>query len=225
MVVDGVDGLGAAVTTRLAAEGADVAYTYRCGTETEDLTTSLSRRRHRRGFAVAADHGVPAHAGAVVARIVQHFGRLDVVVVAGVDLPTDPCPTLLAAVPFLPDGARIVTIAPALDSPLLLRHRRTATDTATAAGCIGFAVGLARDLLSRAITVNLVLLSGRKVAASSRADHDGPARVPGVVAFLVGPDAGGVTGSQLFLDVSPITKSPGRHSGCLPGGSHADPPA
>jgi 3-oxoacyl-[acyl-carrier protein] reductase len=85
MVTGGSRGIGAAIATRLAAEGADVGYTQTKLPMGGEPTLNAIERHGRRGLTVQADHAVSEQSAAAVDRIVAHFGRLDILVnVAGI---------------------------------------------------------------------------------------------------------------------------------------------
>jgi enoyl-[acyl-carrier protein] reductase III len=73
-------GIGHAVARRLAADGADCAITYRREEARAREVVREIERGGRRAHAFALDLGEPARAGAVVARVADTFGRLDILV-------------------------------------------------------------------------------------------------------------------------------------------------
>jgi enoyl-[acyl-carrier protein] reductase III len=73
-------GIGRAIARRLAADGADCAITYRREEAQAHQVVQEIERLGRRARAFALDLGEPTSAGAVVARIAETFGRVDVLV-------------------------------------------------------------------------------------------------------------------------------------------------
>ena len=64
----------------MAAEGADVGFTYHTGQDEAQQVATQVRALGRRVLTVQADLGEPAAAGAVVEAVVGEFGRLDILV-------------------------------------------------------------------------------------------------------------------------------------------------
>jgi 3-oxoacyl-[acyl-carrier protein] reductase len=73
-------GIGAEIVRRLAAEGADVAFTYRSGKDEAEQVAGQVRRLGRRALTIQADLAEASAAAAVVDAATGEFGRLDVLV-------------------------------------------------------------------------------------------------------------------------------------------------
>jgi 3-oxoacyl-[acyl-carrier protein] reductase len=80
LVTGGSRGIGAEIVRRLAAEGADVGFTYRTGQDEAGQVAAQVRDLGRRAFTVRADLAEPAAAAGVVDAVMGEFGRLDILV-------------------------------------------------------------------------------------------------------------------------------------------------
>lgn len=79
-VTGGSRGIGAGIVRRLAAEGADVAFTYtHSATQAEALVAELAGTG-RRALAIQADSGDTTAIRAAITGTVAQFGRIDVLV-------------------------------------------------------------------------------------------------------------------------------------------------
>lgn len=174
LVTGGSRGIGAAIATRLAELGADVAITYAQSKDRADEVVGRIEAHGRRGLAVRADS---ADAGDVVSSVEQaavEFGRLDILVNnAGVfpfgpidEVPVEEIDRTLniharavylasqAAVRRMSGGGRIISIGSNLAERVPFSGVTLYSMSKSA--LIGFTRGLARDLGDRNITVNLV---------------------------------------------------------------------
>jgi NAD(P)-dependent dehydrogenase (short-subunit alcohol dehydrogenase family) len=175
LITGGSRGIGAAIATRLAADGADVAITYQRNADGAAKVLGEVRALGRRATAIAADSADPDAVRGAVETTVGELGRLDVLVNnAGIFAhgPFDevsveefdrtfaihvraPFVAAQAAAAHLPDhDGRIITIGSDL------AERTPFPGIALYAGSksalVGLTKGLARDLGPRGITVNLV---------------------------------------------------------------------
>lgn len=231
-VTGGSRGIGAAIVRRLAAEGADIAFTYARSAEKAGQVAGAVEAEGRRALAIRADNRDPDSVRAAVEQAAKTFGGLDILVnsagiyeEASIDQLTleDFDRTLdvnlraafiasRAAVDHMPDGGRIVAIG----SNLAVRvpFPGISLYAMSKSALIGLTKGLARDLGSRGITANVVHPGStdtdmnpatgegadvqRSIMAIPR--FGDPAEVAGLVAWLAGPQARGVTGAEFTID-------------------------
>jgi len=174
VVTGGSRGIGAAITKRLAADGASVAFTY---AKSADAAASVVKEIERTGgkaIAIQADAADADAVKAAVEKAVAQFGRLDVLVnSAGTAIPKPFEETTLeemdrvidinvrgvfiatqAALKHMKSGGRIIMIGSAVG------ERVAAPGLVPYAGTKGavkmFSQALAREIGSRGITVNNV---------------------------------------------------------------------
>jgi len=139
LVTGGSRGIGAAIVRRLAADGADVAFTYNTGHQEADKVAADVRAGGRHAVAFEADLARPEAAAEVAPVAVRELGKLDIIVNnAGVtfwrplaDIPLEEFDRLVAVdarAPFLmmqaathhlADGGRIINISSAVTSTAL----------------------------------------------------------------------------------------------------------
>jgi len=173
-VTGGSRGIGAAIVTRLAGEGADVAFTYVSKPDLADDVATAARALGVRAMAMKADG---ADAEAVVGAVEQtaaEFGGIDILVnSAGVAAmaPVDDYPledfdrtvavnlraafvATQAAVKHMKSGGRIIMIGSC--NADRMPFGGGAVYAMSKAALVGLVKGLARDLGTRGITVNNV---------------------------------------------------------------------
>ena len=80
LVTGGSRGIGAGIVRRLAAEGADVGFTYRTGKDEAERVAGQVRGLGRRVLSVQADLAEPTAPAAVVDVMAGEFGSLDLLV-------------------------------------------------------------------------------------------------------------------------------------------------
>jgi 3-oxoacyl-[acyl-carrier protein] reductase len=174
LVTGGTRGIGAAISRRLAAEGASLMMTYLSRSHDADSLVSELLATGADAIAVQSDVAQPASIIEAVRYTVERFGRLDYLVNnAGLSIvgPLEDYPpeafdrifSVNVRAPFLAaqcaakvmtDGGRIVTIGSIIAD-------RTPGGGATLyaaskSALLGLTRGLARDLGPRRITVNLI---------------------------------------------------------------------
>jgi 3-oxoacyl-[acyl-carrier protein] reductase len=174
LVTGGSRGIGAAIATRLAELGADVAITYAQSKERADEVVDAIKAHGRRGLAVKADSAAAGEVVAAVNQATEHFGRLDVLVNNAGIFPFGPIDDVSleevdrtlgiharavylasqAAVRHMTNGGRIISIGSNLAERVPFSGVTLYSMSKSA--LIGFTKGLARDLGERGITVNLV---------------------------------------------------------------------
>jgi len=232
LVTGGTRGIGEAVVRRLAREGAAVAFTYLTSQDRAQQIVKEIEADGGRALALQADSADPDAVLAAVQSTADELGGLDILVnsagvevaqplgemtAAGIDrsLAIHVRAVLLAAqaaTAHLPAGGRIITIGSAVadrvPAPGLTLY---ATNKAALSG---LTKGLARDLGSRGITVNLVQPgptdTAMNPAAGPAADpqrqitalgrYADPDDIAAAVAFLASAQADYVTGATIAVD-------------------------
>ena len=174
-IITGADsGIGRAVALAFAREGADVLISYLNEHEDARETQRLVEEAGRKAVLVPGDLQDPAHCRAIVARAVEAFGRVDILVNNAAhqasfqsleDISDEECELTFrtnihamfyltkAAVPHMPEGSSIInttSVNADTPSPQLLAY-------ATTKGAIqNFTGGLAQLLAEKGIRVNCV---------------------------------------------------------------------
>jgi 3-oxoacyl-[acyl-carrier protein] reductase len=175
LVTGGSRGIGAAIVRRLAAEGANIAFTYaRSAEKAEALAAEINAAGGGRAIAIAADSAQAADIIGAVNKTVAEFGGLDILVNnAGIYIGKDfqehtieeynqimtvnvkaVYVAALEAVKHLQAGGRIITIGSNMGDNAI--GPQTTLYTMSKSALQGFTRGLARDLGPKGIAVTLV---------------------------------------------------------------------
>ncbi|MPZ19284.1 MAG: SDR family oxidoreductase [Luteitalea sp.] len=232
LVTGGSRGIGASIAMRLGNEGANVALTYARSEEKARAVVSDIEAAGRRGLAIAADNADPAALDAAVEQTVAALGRLDILVNNAGIFSAGLLETVTlqdfdaamavnvravfiaskAAAGHMGQGGRIISIgsnlAERVPGPGLSVY------AASKAALVGLTKGMARDLGSRGITVNVVHpgstdtdmnpaegpLADEQRSLMAIPRYGEPHDVAGLVAWLAGPDGRFVTGAALTID-------------------------
>ncbi len=232
LVTGGSRGIGAAIALALADKGADVAITYERSADRAAEVVRAIEGKGRKAIAIQADSADPAAVKRSVDEAAQALGGLDILVNnaaialygAIADVSVEQIDALLdvnvrspllasqAAIPYLQAGGRVITIGS-------VGAERIVGDTGTVyfmtkSALHSFTRGLARELGSRDITVNLVQPGSTDTdmnpANGDFADfqraliplgrYGEPEDVAAAVAFLASPAAKHITGTVLTVD-------------------------
>ncbi|HHX4057132.1 MAG: 3-oxoacyl-ACP reductase family protein [Burkholderia contaminans] len=229
IVFGGSRGIGAAIARRLAADGADVAFTYVSAPERAQETAAAIEAHGRAALAIRADSADADAIRQAVAQAVERFGRLDVVVVnAGIlklgevaDVSVDDLDRMLAVnvrgvflavqagAAHLARGGRIVTIGS--NTAVRSGHPGSSVYSMTKAAVAVMVKGIAVDLAPRGITVNNV--QPGPVETDMTAAHLDRIRpliplqragsadeIASLVSWLASAESGYMTGSSLTID-------------------------
>jgi 3-oxoacyl-[acyl-carrier protein] reductase len=234
LVTGGSRGIGAAIAKELADQGADVAISYAASADKADAVAKQLQSKGVRASAYKADQGDTKQVEDLVRRVAKEFGRIDILVNnAGVfagaaidDTNADKAAlqnlfavnvggvnaAVRAAVPFMGDGGRIITIGSVAgdESP----WQGVADYSATKAAVAAYTRGWARDLGPKGITVNNVQpgpidtdmapkegpLEELLRTGTALGRYGKPEEVAAAVAFLASPAAGYITGTSLNVD-------------------------
>ncbi len=233
-------GIGRAVCVRLAEEGAEVVVTSQTLANVEETCRLVEATAGRAAWGLQLDVGDPVAVDDVVSQVVARFGRIDVLSLnAGIELHHGPSVVettddeweqifrvnvtgmfyvCRAAIPHLPDGSSIVTMA-SINS--FIAWENDAPYTATKGAVLQFSRALALELAPRAIRVNAVcpgvietpltqyFLDRSDDPVSLRAEYEAaaplnrmgtPEEVANCVLFLASDESTFVTGSALVVD-------------------------
>ena len=174
LVLGGTRGIGRAIVDRLAAEGARVAFTYAQSAKLADEITAGHAAHGREALAIRADSGVTEDVQTAVARTVEAFGGIDILVVNSSLLIASPLTSysvddfqrvldinvrgafvaVTATIPHMKPGGRMITIG----SNVAVRTGLPGFSvyTLTKAALAGFVRAASLDLAPLGITINNV---------------------------------------------------------------------
>jgi 3-oxoacyl-[acyl-carrier protein] reductase len=229
LVFGGSRGIGAAIVTRLARDGHDVAFTYVSREDSARGLVSAVERDGGRAVAIRADSADPAAIVAAVDEAVRSFGRLDVAVVNAGVLRLGPIEgyrledldqtldvnvrgvflSIQAAVARMGDGGRVITIGS--NTAVRTGHVGSSVYAMSKAAVAAMVQNLALDLAPRRITINNIQPGPTEtdMTADSAAavrkfvplDRLGqPAEIASLASWLAGEESGYMTGSSLTID-------------------------
>ena len=175
VVTGGSRGIGRAIVLRLAAQGADVAFSYRGNAAAAEETATAVRALGRRALPVQGDVSQPEAADALVKAALEAFGKVDILVnnagitrddlimrmsveawqdVINTNLSGAFYATKAVTRPMLKaKGGRIINITSVSGQA---GQTGQANYSAAKAGLIGLTKATARELASRGITCNAV---------------------------------------------------------------------
>jgi 3-oxoacyl-[acyl-carrier protein] reductase len=175
IVTGGSRGIGKSIALRLAAEGADILFTYASNEAAANETVKEIEALNRKVIAIKADASSATNANEVVEKAISAFGKIDILVNnAGITRDTllmrmseedwdAVLDTNLKGVFLLTKAAirpmmsakrgKIITISSVVG---LVGNPGQANYCASKAGVIGFSKSLAKEVGSRGITVNVI---------------------------------------------------------------------
>jgi 3-oxoacyl-[acyl-carrier protein] reductase len=232
LVTGGSRGIGAATAKRLASDGADVAITYVSSPDKANAVIDEIKKLGRRGIAIQADSADANAVKAAVEKTAAELGRLDILVnnagifvaaafdessLADMDRLWNvnvraPIVAIQAAIKHMQEGGRIITIGSCLGERVSFPG--VTLYSMTKAAVVGLTRGLARDLGSKGICVNVVEpgpidtdmnpASGEgaadQAAATALGKYGKPEDVADMVAHLAGESGRNITGAAFLVD-------------------------
>jgi 3-oxoacyl-[acyl-carrier protein] reductase len=232
LVTGGSRGIGAAVALRLARDGAHVAITYAHSSEKARAVVDSIWAGGHRAIAIAADNANSAKVEDAVKQTVKEFGRIDILVNNAGIFPVGSIETLSVeafdetfsinvrsafvasktASAHMGDGGRIISIgsnfAERVPTPGLSLY------AASKAALVGLTKGMARDLGTRGITVNVVQPGSTNTDMNPANGPHSPQQIgrmaiprfgeatdiAELVSWLAGSESQFVTGAALTID-------------------------
>ncbi|WP_454694567.1 3-oxoacyl-ACP reductase family protein [Achromobacter aegrifaciens] len=232
LVTGGTRGIGAAIVRRFAERGADVAFTY---ARSDQAATDYAHELGKTGakvLAIKADSRDPAAVRSAVEQTAGELGRLDILVNSAGVFPYGPVEdatleeiddTLAiharavfvasqAALAYMGSGGRIISIGSCFAQRV--PYGGVTLYAMSKSALIGFTKGLAREVGSRGITVNIVdpgstdtdmnPADGPTVAAELELmavkRYAKPEEIAAAVGYLAGAESQFITGASLAID-------------------------
>lgn len=228
LVTGGSRGIGAAIATRLAAEGADVVITYSKSAPAAEKVVAEIRAKGRRAEAIQSDASKPETAKGLIAKVIGKFGRIDILVnnagiYAGADNLEGFDQTLAVNLRtvfvlvqeagwVMAQGGRIINIGSVLGEMVPFPGQQAYATSKFAVQ--GLTRAAARDLGPKGVTVNCVQpgpidtemnpadgeqAAGMK-AVTALGRYGKPEEIAAAVAFLASAEASYITGASLNVD-------------------------
>jgi 3-oxoacyl-[acyl-carrier protein] reductase len=229
LLLGGSRGIGAAIVSRLAADGAKVAFTFSTSPDRAEALVAGLAQDQGEAIALQADSGDSAQVKAAVDQTLQRFGRLDILVVnAGIlrtatidQFALEDFDRMVAvnlrgvfaalhyAAPQLSKGGRIITIGSNVAVRVGFPGARVyAMSKAAVAGLVK---GAAIDLAPRGIAVNNIQpgptttdmtkdLAAFVLPLIPLGRMGETREVAGLVSYLARDEAGFITGASLTID-------------------------
>jgi len=227
-------GLGVALAQALADQGANVAITYAASAAKADAVVASLREKGVKALAIQTDQADATQAEPVIQKVLKEFGSLDILVNnAAVAVQGQPVGSpdrdytaldrmwdinvhgvvayIRAAAKVLSDGGRIITIGSAITARV--GFAGAADYAATKSAITGYSKGVARDLGSRNITVNVIqagLMDTDMAAEAGVAASLFPSlaiqrfgaleEVAAVATFLASPESAYITGAEISVE-------------------------
>lgn len=231
-ITGGGRGMGAAISKRLAEEGATVVLTYSKSREKAEAVAAEIKANGGQASAVKADSIDPKALTAAIQKTITELGPIDILVNnAGIYVGKEfESHTLqdyeeimainvraiyvaaLAVSPRMPNNGRIITIGSNMADNAV--SPQTTLYTMSKAALVGFTKGLARDLGSKGITVNLVQpgpintdmnpsdteLADLMRSRMALSDYGTGEDIAGLVAYLASEEGRFITGTAITID-------------------------
>lgn len=196
LVTGGSRGIGAAIATRLARDGADVAVTYQHAADQAARVVGEIERTGRRGLAIAADSADPHAVTRAITDTAGGLGHLDILVNNAGVFPNGPLENVTlaeldqalavhlravflasqAAAAQMSNGGRIISIGSCFAERV--PYPGISLYAMTKSALLGLTRGLARDLGARGITATVVhpgcTDTDMNPADAPEADHELP---------------------------------------------------
>jgi 3-oxoacyl-[acyl-carrier protein] reductase len=173
-ITGGSRGMGAALAKRLAADGADIVFTYSQSSDKAQMVKADIEKLGRKVMALQADNQKPKSLELALESAAKEFGSVDILVNnAGIymskpfeEFSLDEFDQIVninvravfiasqTVLQYMPDGGRIITMGSNLAERVV--HVGNSLYSMSKSALIGLTKGMARELGARKITVNLL---------------------------------------------------------------------
>jgi len=231
-ITGGSRGIGAGIAKRMAAEGADVVITYVHAAGQAKQVVDEIKQSGQQALAIAVDNASPDAIHEAIEKAFATFGRIDILVNnAGIYVAKPLAEYTLAdfdstmavnvravflasqkAAQYMKEGGRIITIGSNMAERVAFPTGSLYAMSKSA--LIGLTKGLARDLGSKGITVNMIqpgpVDTDMNPANGAHADiirtgmaipkYGKPADIAELVTYLASETSGFMTGASLTID-------------------------